>query len=38
VFDDRDPAAHIPERRRGVLGELTAEVVEQLKQGARQNL
>jgi hypothetical protein len=38
VFADADPAAHIPEQRRGVLGELTAEVVEQLKQGARQNL
>ncbi|MGN6790466.1 MAG: cupin-like domain-containing protein [Rhodanobacteraceae bacterium] len=38
VFDDHDPAAHIPEQRRGVLGEFTAEVVEQLKQGARQNL
>lgn len=38
VFADADPAAHIPEPRRGVLGEFTAEVVEQLKQGARQNL
>ena len=38
VFGDEDPAAHIPEQRRGVLGELTAEVMEQLKQGARQNL
>jgi len=38
VFADVDPAAHIPEQRRGVLGELTAEVMEQLKQGARQNL
>lgn len=38
VFGDADPAAHIPESRRGVLGPLTAETVEQLKQGARQNL
>jgi hypothetical protein len=38
VFGDDDPAAHIPEPRRGVLGPLTAETVEQLKQGARQNL
>jgi Cupin-like domain len=38
VFGDNDPAAHIPEQRRGVLGPLTPEVVEDLKQGARQNL
>jgi hypothetical protein len=38
VFGDEDPAAHIPEQRRGVLGPLTAEVVEELKQRARQNL
>ena len=38
VFGDNDPAAHIPESRRGVLGQLTPEVVEDLKQGARQNL
>jgi hypothetical protein len=38
VFDDADPAAHIPEDRRGVLGPLTSETVEQLRQGARQNL
>lgn len=38
VFGDNDPAAHIPESRRGVLGPLTPEVVEDLKQGARQNL
>jgi hypothetical protein len=38
VFADDDPAAHIPEQCRGVLGPLTGELVEQLKQGARQNL
>lgn len=38
VFGDADVFAHIPEPRRGVLGPLTAETVEQLKQGARQNL
>jgi hypothetical protein len=38
VFAEEDPAAHIPETRRGVLGPLTAEVVEELKQRARQNL
>ena len=38
VFGDADPAAHIPAAQRGVLGPLTAETVEQLKQGARQNL
>ena len=38
VFGDADPAAYIPEHRRGVLGPLTSESVEQLKQGARQNL
>ncbi|TAN08003.1 MAG: cupin-like domain-containing protein [Rhodanobacteraceae bacterium] len=38
VFDGTDAAAHIPENRRGVLGPLTPETVEKLKQGARQNL
>ncbi len=38
VFADGDPAAHIPEQRRGVLGPLTPEVIEELKQRARQNL
>lgn len=38
VFGDNDPAAHVPVERRGVLGPLTPEVVEDLKQGARQNL
>jgi hypothetical protein len=38
VFGDDDPAAHIPVSRRGVLGPLTPEVVEELKQGAQQNL
>lgn len=38
VFNDEDPAAHIPEQRRGVLGPVTAEVVEELKRRARQNL
>ncbi len=38
VFGDADPAGHIPEPRRGVLGPLTAEVVERLKQGARRHL
>lgn len=38
VFGEGDPAAHIPERRRGVLGPFTAEVIETLKRYARQNL
>jgi hypothetical protein len=38
VFGDADAFAHIPGPRRGVLGPLTAESVEKLKQGARQNL
>jgi len=32
VFDHEDPAAHIPEARRGILGPLTPEVVAKLKQ------
>lgn len=38
VFADTDTTAHIPESRRGVLGPLTAETVEQLRERARQNL
>lgn len=38
VFADEEAVAHMPEDRRGVLGPLTAETVEQLKQGARQHL
>jgi Cupin-like domain len=38
VFSDANPVAHVPEHRRGVLGPLTPETVEQLKQGARQHL
>jgi hypothetical protein len=38
VFGDEDALAHIPAERRGVLGPLTAETAEQLKQGARQHL
>ena len=32
VFADEDPATHIPETRRGVLGPLTPEIVAKLKQ------
>jgi Cupin-like domain len=38
AFGDEESLAHIPEQRRGVLGPLTAELVEQLKQGARNHL
>lgn len=38
VFADGDPVAHIPEHRRGVLGPLTPETMEELKRRARQNL
>lgn len=38
VFGEENPAEHIPASRRGVLAPFTAEVVEQLKQGARLNL
>lgn len=38
VFGDAANFAHIPPQRLGVLGPLTAELVEQLKAGARQNL
>ncbi|HYM86469.1 MAG TPA: hypothetical protein VET30_06990 [Pseudoxanthomonas sp.] len=37
-FDDEDPAAHIPVERRGLLGTLTPEQVEQMKQKIRQFL
>jgi len=38
VFGEDDPAAHIPESRRGVLGPLTPERVAWLKQAARRYL
>jgi hypothetical protein len=38
VFADGDAAAHIPEQRRGVLGPLTPESLELIKQGARAHL
>jgi hypothetical protein len=38
VFGDADAVAHIPEQRRGVLGPLTPDTLEQLKQGAREHL
>jgi hypothetical protein len=38
VFDDEDPAAHIPVERRGILGELTPELVEQLRATIRRYL
>jgi hypothetical protein len=38
VFGEDDPAAHIPESRRGVLGLLTPETMEQLREYARRNL
>ena len=38
VFGGDEAFAHIPEQRRGVLGELTPEIMERLKQGARQYL
>lgn len=38
VFNDEDPAAHIPAERRGMLGTLTPEQVEQMKQKIRQFL
>lgn len=38
VFDAADPLEHVPASRRGVLGELNAEAVERLKQGARRHL
>lgn len=38
VFGDDDPAAHIPARVRGMLGPLTAEQAEALKQAIRRYL
>ena len=38
VFGDEEAFAHVPEPRRGVLGPLTPECIEQLKQGARNHL
>lgn len=38
VFGEADPAAHIPESRRGVLGPPTDETIEQLRDQARKNL
>jgi hypothetical protein len=32
VFGDEDPAAHIPEARRGVLGGLDADTLARLRQ------
>jgi hypothetical protein len=38
VFGAEDPAAHIPGERRGVLGTLTSERVEEMRQAIRQHL
>lgn len=38
AFGDEEAFAHIPEQRRGVLGPLTPETMDQLKQLARSNL
>lgn len=38
VFGEDDPAAHIPEHARGVLGPLTPERAEKLKEMIRRNL
>ena len=38
VFGEEDPAAHIPAHARGVLGPLTPELVEKLKDMIRRNL
>jgi hypothetical protein len=38
VFNDEDPAVHIPAARRGILGPLTAEVVDKLKQAIKRHL
>lgn len=38
VFNEQDPATHIPAERRGILGPLTPESVEQMKQKIRQYL
>ena len=38
VFSDGDPAAHIPEARRGVLGELDADALAALRERIRSGL
>jgi len=38
VFDDQDPAAHIPVERRNLLGPLTPSLVEQIKRKIRSSL
>ncbi len=38
VFDDENPAAHLPEARRGILGKLTAEQVAGLREKIRRYL
>lgn len=38
VFGDEDPAAHIPEARRGILGTLTPELVAKLRDTIRRYL
>ncbi len=38
VFADADPAAHIPEKQRGILGELDGEKITRLKRLAARNL
>ena len=38
VFDEADPAAHIPARARGILGALTPELAEALRQRIRKYL
>lgn len=38
VFDDTDPAAHIPEQARGILGPLTPELADELRQTIRKYL
>ena len=38
VFDEADPAAHIPPERRGMLGALTPEMVTQLRETIRRYL
>jgi Cupin-like domain len=35
VFDEADPAAHLPVERRGVLGELTPELATKLRESIR---
>ena len=38
ALDENDPAAHLPPERRGILGELTPELAEQLKARIRRYL